>query len=375
MSTIYEAFQRHQEGDLLKAICHQLEPFHDNIKNQILPSMNHSLNDQDGFFVSFFRLKETDLASHIDLLEEKFKKINPNSSQLSITAENKTYYQAIVKLMMVLGGNIQSFTDFLGGLGSHISAWYYPVQKIKFMAVINFFSSIKERQAQLEEAIAQFDQRHSILDNNPGQQQFDNKVQAGTEKKVTRIVSIIEQKQVNQYLEACTWYMLHLYKDLDAWCRLKPQLYTQIHQDILLIQQGADNPPENLKKTWLKEVTRKYPPMIEKTLWKIYAVMDLKNTLTTEYCHLSPINVFRAKLIEHKPVLLQHRRPDTYCDTFLRMLGVVGASLLGLAGLGVGAFFAGRYAHQRLFGVKGVTGNTFVQELDQAPSVIRTNSV
>ncbi len=51
---------------------------------------------------------------------------------------------------------------------------------------------------------------------------------------------------------------------------------------------------------------------------------------------------------------------DNYLMIFLKSVGVVGAAILGLAGLGVGAYFAGKYAKEKLFSVHG---EEFVHEV------------
>ena len=180
--------------------------------------------------------------------------------------------------------------------------------------------------------------------------------------------------EVHRYQVACEWYRRHL---LDVIYKDSP---VANHEPIDWTDEFIDYKNEWSEK-WLDALTECIQKNIQKEFYndlnritgvrkdlvdafkKLEVILKLEACLengSTQNNNEQKVENFQALLDEHKSTLTARRREGGALDTFVRMLGVVCAAILGLPVFGVGAYFTAKEAHARLFENKGTTGSEFV---------------
>ncbi len=154
-----------------------------------------------------------------------------------------------------------------------------------------------------------------------------------------------------RYLAGCDDEQKHLEKEMDKLLKKYPdfEYHSAVNADNrydLLVKMRHDSFPEH--KDIEKDVAKiKQDKALAKVVHKYEIVSSLKTKLTSDPTKEKGIAAFE-QLIDQKRIELKAQR-DT---EVYKWLGVFAAGLCGLLGVGIGAYFAGKAAHARLFKTK-----------------------
>lgn len=169
--------------------------------------------------------------------------------------------------------------------------------------------------------------------------------------------------EVENYRMATVWYKEHLLKSIynssPVSSEAQPaQEWCDMWVDALV--KGIANKNEAAFYRELEQKSFATSDLVD-AFKKLEIVYKLEEVLNRKVSHETMIDEFQSMLKTHRATLVARRREGGLLDTFVRMLGVACAAILGLAVFGVGAYFAGKGAHARLFREAGTHGSQFVE--------------